>query len=996
MISSTNLTAQAPSVSAVLEGLLIVANVPFQLRGQLGGSVAFSIDHASSDLGVTSEQLLHSFLGSVAPQLPTFPITDLGLHANFDANDYSLTAALVGSWTLPLGISPPTLSGLKVTIRKSSDGLQGMLEARANVAGQNAAVQAALPGDIVLSGNLPALNLTELVRAVAGPVLAVPSGVPSLRLGASRFIVRFSGATPDLAVNASVSGFGVVMVLVTQVRGGWNALAAFVPPSDWTFSRLSPLLAPIDVFQFRTPRLILSSFSADNFSIPEIAGIPFGHTVQKGVEFDASLKLGGHGLDFVGKLLGTSELPLQLLASDDLSQASVTATLGRSMELVPTVVFLQNLQLAIKPNPLSIFLQADAKVVIHGDTLPEFRLGVGLSEGSQHVVFQTIEPWVKPFGISGLTVRQVVLDVQTAPAPLYGVLGDVAVAGRVIRIACQFAGSAPTALIGELQGRLSIGDVVKDLVGINLPALIDLAIEDFSLHVVGDPLGVDIGNDHFEPGLSLRGTVGVLGLEMVVVVRIRPDQGVFAHGELKSKVQFGNVLVISDASGVAPPSMTVDTTSAQIVRISGRVSLLGLSETLDATVDRTGFSVALTQSLGIANYALHCRYESPTSFRAAGSFGFHLKAAIPTDIGKIVLDTGLTGAVAVSMVDGQFHFTAEASFTFVGTTLSIPRLTLSESIASIEDLPDRVRNLVVAQAQAIFKSTLEDAARWVHAIAAGAIVEVDNVAQILQDRFHKDADFIGRQLKTVLLRSSLEVAQSLKGIGQAPKAIATVLKNLGDQAGNIHDALKRIGVPESQISSILSDIFPSPHADFSTHVDTHADTPLIPPVHVHVDTTTPPVLFHSDEQAVPHIDAHTDAPLIPPVHLHADTSATPHGDVHVDTPGPHGDVHGDTHADAHGDHFGLHFHADSHVGPHTDFTGPPVRTHTDIPGVGHVDAHTDTAGRIHGDIHIDTAARLHIDAHTDVPGSHADAHTDTPGTGHVDTHGDVVVHTDAP
>jgi hypothetical protein len=995
-ISSTGLDGPAPAIAAVLEGLLIIANVPFQLRGQIGGSVAFSVDHASADLSVTSEQLLSSFLGSVAPQLPKLPITDLGLHADFDANDYVLTAALVGSWILPLGISPPTLSGLKVTIRKPAGSLEGALEATIKLAGQDVAIQASLPGDLVLSGSLPSLNLTELVGSVAGPVLKIPPGVPPLQLGASRFIVRFDGPTPGLAVSTMVSGFGTVMVLVAQVGDGWNALVAFAPPPDWTFSRLSGLLAPLDAFQFRTPRLIFSSFSLDNFPIPEIAGVDFGHIVRKGVEFDATLKLGGHGLDFLAKLLGTSELPLQLLAVDDLSQANVTATLGRSMELVPTVVFMQNLQLAIKPSPLSIFLQADVKVVIQGEVLPEFRLGVGLSEGSQHVVFETIEPWVKPFGISGLTVTQVVLDVQTAPAPLYGVLGDVAVAGRVIRIACQFAGSAPTALIGELQGRLSVGDVIKDLVGVNLVAVLDLSIEDFSLHIVADPLGVDIGDNHFEPGLSLRGTLGIIGLEMLVVVRVRPDKGVFAHGELKNKVQFGTVLVISDASGTAPPSMTLDTTSAQILKISGRIALLGLSETLDATVDRSGFSIVLQQNLGISNYSLTCSYDSPTSFGAAGSYGFGLNASIPTDIGKIVLNTGLTGDLSVSMQDGQFQLTADASFSFVGTTLSIPTLKLTESIESLEDLPDRIRSLVIDRAQDIFKSTLEDPSRWVQAIAAGAIAEVDNAARILQDRFQKDADFIGRQLKTVLLLSSLQVAQSLQGIGQAPESIAKVLKNLGDQAGNIRDALERIGVPDSQISSILSDIFPTPHADFTTHVDTHADTPIIPPVQLHVDTTSPPVLFHSDEQAVPHIDAHTDTPIIPPVLIHVDTSATPHGDVHVDTPGPHGDAHGDVHGDAHGDHFGVHFHGDSHAGPHTDFAGPPVRSHTDIPGVGHIDAHTDTPGHGHADIHIDAAAKLHVDAHTDVPPNHADAHTDTPGQGHVDAHGDTIVHTDAP
>jgi len=100
-ISSAALDLPAPNISVLFEGLLLVANAPFQLKGQLGGNAAFSVEPTSSDLSVTSEQLLSSFLGSVVPQLPKLPITDLGLHADFDVDDYIFTAALVGSWTQP-------------------------------------------------------------------------------------------------------------------------------------------------------------------------------------------------------------------------------------------------------------------------------------------------------------------------------------------------------------------------------------------------------------------------------------------------------------------------------------------------------------------------------------------------------------------------------------------------------------------------------------------------------------------------------------------------------------------------------------------------------------------------------------------------------------------------------------------------------------------------------------------------------------------------------
>ena len=95
-----------------------------------------------------------------------------------------------------------------------------------------------------MSGELPSLNLTDLARELAGPVLAIPAGVPGLRLEACRFTIRFGGDLPTFTVQTTVNDFGTIGVIVANVSGGWQALAVFATPADFRFSRLAPVLAP--------------------------------------------------------------------------------------------------------------------------------------------------------------------------------------------------------------------------------------------------------------------------------------------------------------------------------------------------------------------------------------------------------------------------------------------------------------------------------------------------------------------------------------------------------------------------------------------------------------------------------------------------------------------------------------------------------------------------------------------------------------------------------
>jgi hypothetical protein len=981
-IDVTKLADATPDLSTHFSGLLVVSNVPFRVDAKVGKDSAFSIVPTTEAL-LSSEQLILDLIGGVVSNLPDLPITDLNLLADFDSSDFTLSAAAAGTFSIPLGIDGPELSNIFFAIEKSGGNVSGRIAARMKLGGQTVDVQGAIPGKFTIGGTLSPFDLLDFAGDIVGPVLSIPSGIPNLRFNTSQFLLVFGGDTPKFMVETTIDRFGELAMVVAEIQGKWEVLVAAIPPTDWKFSDLSPIFSPLNVFKVKSPRVIIASFSEPEFEMPAIGGIHLAGRVREGVALEATLILEGGGLGFVADLVGLKELPLSLAALNDLTSAEISASLQGQKVLVPSVLTLENVEVALTPRPLSAFLRCEAIVVIGGTELPRFRVAVGISDATQKFSLHTAEAWVDPLGISGLTIRQLILDVQTAPDPAYGILGEVEVAGRIILVAAQFVGNAPSAIVGELQGKLALSEVVKDLVGLTLPAVLDLSIEDFSLQIVSNPLGVMIGNIFFEAGLSIRGTLGILGMELLVNVRIRPNNGVFASGALKEKVEFGRVLCISNATGDGPPSMLLDTTGSPMLQLSGKLLFLGLSETIEAAVDRSGFQLRLERNMGVGRYALDVKFESVTKFQANGSFEFGLSASINTDLGKIVLDTGFSGALAVQMRNGVFELNATGSFVFVGNVLKIPRLRITTEFDSLEEIPPKIRQLVIDRAKDVFQSVLEDPAKWVQAIADKGIREVEDVAKQLKERFDKDAEFIGRQLKTVLLKSSVEVGQALKGIGEAPERIATILRDLNDPAANVREALERIGIPAAEVGRIMRDVFPSiPHLDETIHTDTHADSPVIPPIRQHTDTPlVPHIDQHTDMRVIPHVDQHTDTRAIPPVRQHTDTPLIPGVRVHTDGRGP-----------------GLSNHVDTRfVKSHQDVPGPHLDAHTDTPRVGHGDVHTDTRGQGHLDAHNDQAHRGHIDAHNDeARRGHLDAHNDEPGRGHLDAHGDASTHVDTP
>jgi hypothetical protein len=981
MLSGSQVTRNQPSVDLVLQGTLVIAGKRFLGRALFGtnvtGQAPFTIIPITDTLTLSS--LIQHFLGVSIAQLPDLAVSDLQLTTDVDSNNFDLRATLEGNWELSLGVSSLRVSSLSTRFHRDAGAVSGSIQGNTNIAGTKATIQGNLQSDFVLSGQIGQINLVNLLEGIYGSI-SIPNDFPTIQLPVGSFQIQLDD-NPVFVVGSSLSDFGILIAIVKRIAGQWEYAVAFVLPPDWKFSRLLPLLKPLDELKIAPPQLLLASFSDENFQFPSLPGLGItqsvGRGLRKGIVLSSALSLDGFGLNFISTLTGINELPLSLVIGDTIAESEVKADLGITITVVPNVITFDKFALVIDPSPFSIAFRCTAKVVIFNEDLPRFSTAIVLEETRQKVVFETEKAWKTPFGISGLTINQVILDIETLPRRKFGVLGNVSISDKQILIACQFTEGYPSGLVGELIGKLSLSEIVQDLVGLTLPPIIDISISDFKIYIVADPLGMTIGSEHFEPGLALQGLFETFGLGMFVKIKISVDNGVYAHGSLKQKIELGNVFIVSNASGDGPPEMTLDTANEPYLRISGMVFLLGLKKSIDAKLDNSGFSLRIEENLGIARYELDCVVNSLSNFRTTGLFSFGLRAEIGPiqltsggpSLGKIKLDTGFDGSLDISLIDRVFSARIEGRFSFVGTSFNLPTISLSISPQSLEEVPKLVKQKVIEEAKDIFQELFTDAGRWLDAVGQGlieisedAIEKANQVAHVLRNQFNQSAEQVGTAIRNTLNLGSKAAAQGLKSIGESAERVATVLKNLGDGSDTIQAALKSAGFADTDINNALQILFGIPPVQ---HLDIHTDVKFDPGVSIHVDSVIPGISLHTD---IGHGDAHGDA-------VHVDT----HGDTgHVDT---HGDAgHGDSrgaHGDVHGDKFGVKFHTDTWSGPHIDTK--IVKFHGDTKAV-----------QVHGDtqavqIHADSPA---VGTHQDIPPVHTDTHSDLPMTLHGDAHGD--------
>lgn len=910
-------------------------NVPIQVYKSEDGAevIVKSIEQSSANMSITSLSdfnavvLLYgiNLLDTLPEQLVNsrnINLTDLIIKFAPDMENLIFTSLQfkVSEWSLPIGGLELEISGFTVELKWENGHFSGKFQGRTSL---HHGIETDLQGDLQngfnLIGNIGSIELNDLLNSW-GVSLKFPIGFPKLILPQVQYRIQYAASSPTVFLYSQVDGLGKITMVVQKLNESWESFVIVTLLDDWKLSDLSSYLELLDMLEIKMSSLTVAITDNPEFSYMSSDGTVQTLHMQKDLNLYAELSLKGAGLEFVATLIGREVLPLQLHASQNLTDAKISAGLDQTIILLPDVITFDQFALNINPQPLAIKISCEATITIFGTELPKFRTNAAIEQGKTELSLETIESWENVFGINGFTINKAIFEMETAPVPKYGIYGDVSISDKTIRMAAQFTGNAPSMIAGSLQGELSLNETIRDLVGLQLPDILDLSIKDFNIYAVVDPQGVTIGDVHFDPGFAIQGTLGILGLDLFTKVVVDPNNGIFAQGSLSQLISLGDVLKISDAAGSGPPFIVLDTRTPSpgtvappILKLSGMFDLMGLRDSIEVSIDKSGFDFTFEKQLGVVEYKCSCHVGQP-NFSAESTFKFGLNFSTDPitvagqNLGSIKINTGFEGATLVSFQDGRFEMSINGSFEVQGLKLQLPSILLTARPDSLESLPELIEQKIKDNASDLFQSLLEDPLKWLQGIKDGLIEGVENVAKVLKEKFNRTAEQIGADIRNTLELGSDAAAEGLKSIGEDVEKIAGILKDLGEPVDNVRNALTRAGFSSENVRDTMQKLFSEiPHLDVSEIL--HCDIPLTP---------------HGDTPLTPHVDT----PLTP----HGDMGAELHIDVesvgHIDFREGHIDSGGFIHGDFGG------IHGDSVATPHLD---EPGRLHLDVESVGHGD-----------------------------------------------------------
>jgi len=597
--------------------------------------------------------------------------------------------------------------------------------------------------------------------------------------------------------------------------------------------------------------------------------------INEGFNFFGNLKIADSDDDaikFIGDLLQVKELAMH--AAVDTSGSTPAYIIEAAVQRDITLVNGSNFQLRFtrsdislevkgKPPEPSITLSNDLVVTLkeNGETThlvftggvkiePEsitgmFTMnGTGRSpEGALSGQVQNTGEWKEPFGIPGIIIRQ--MAVQMGCTYVFPWIDNIGVHGNLkigdidgsISVLVdtndpdQFvlAGSSDRITLLQIMSAMSpvtfaAYQAVPASLRKTLNNVIDVALEDVKISIV--PSACSIGGVHFrDEGITLAGKLVAWGWQAGAFINVDTFDGITVRADM-DPINIANVLKITGAQGDPAPllRMQVSPHSTPYLYVSAKISLLALTEELKIEADSSGLSFFFKRQLGsILTTKLTCVYQDE-DFEASGTIDFNLNLTVSTPIGDLKLvDIGFDAAAAIKAGKTHgFYASLSGSFRFYGADVTLPTLTLNVAPNDFEALYNAVLKQIVDNAADMFASIFGTLAEWAEAVAKGVVEFAGDVADVAKDVYKetskaaiaayktigKGATEVANGLKSAYQYTSKQVATAMKSANYAAKQVAGALEDaysLG--ADGVAEALKGANYAVNQVGGALKNVY---------------------------------------------------------------------------------------------------------------------------------------------------------------------------------------------
>jgi hypothetical protein len=422
-------------------------------------------------------------------------------------------------------------------------------------------------------------------------------------------------------------------------------------------------------------------------------------------------------------------------------------------------------------------------------------------------------------------------------------------------VVCEFEGDVPNPLfLSFYVPQLSVNQVVELFTNQSFSLDFPVDFSGMSFHWADNPMEpVTLPDGTLAPmGYGFSADMNLFGLGFYADMKIDLNNGVQGQAQL-DPFSLGPVLSLTgdgpgvsikvDANGNPIPNNTIPRTAAakqaimqatskQLIQPGGaqlRVStasspyftldaclaFLGLHDSVDASIDKSGISFALDFG-GVISGAMACVLQDYHNFSGRFSYGPDCDIPLPVisglSLGAIHLTAQVDTTLGLSTSTSDAVFTAAAGFNFEGLDCQIGPFDLDIHIAALSDVLSQIESWLVNNVEKVFGDLLSDVGRWARAIYSGAIMPaaqgVAYVVNVLKNSFGQTMGEIGDLLKGSSYALN-DVASALKNtFGAAASDVASALTTAYQATANqVASALQAAGYSADQISSALETAF---------------------------------------------------------------------------------------------------------------------------------------------------------------------------------------------
>ncbi|MFI9722868.1 hypothetical protein ACIHFE_24950 [Streptomyces sp. NPDC052396] len=212
------------------------------------------------------------------------------------------------------------------------------------------------------------------------------------------------------------------------------------------------------------------------------------------------------------------------------------------------------------------------------------------------------------------------------------------------------------------------------------------------------PLG-----EHWAQGFYGKGDIDFLGNNWRFEVGVGND-GIYANSSIAHPLTIGEVFTYSDHSGTKGPQYLLDTRGIKelhlpekILYLSGKLSLLGLSVSVEAELGSAGFAFTLeSHLLNILTSEVHCTLDTGSGLHATADVGLDFSVDIPRGVllggipipGGTLVGIKANGGFDLSIDSGgvSLHLTAGCDAYLLDTHLVGFSLDLTFAIRTWDDI----------------------------------------------------------------------------------------------------------------------------------------------------------------------------------------------------------------------------------------------------------------------------------------------------------------------